>query len=207
MPTKPEILKRRDLCASRLFRVEELELRFSNGVERTYERLRSGLGGAVIIVPLLNDEEFVLVREYGAGVEDYQLVLPKGKVEPDEDFCEAADRELMEEAGYGARSLLDLRSLTLAPTYMSHQTTLVLARDLYPERLAGDEPESPEVVPWRMDKLHELILREDFSEEEPRARAPVDQVLFHLEVGNAVAQQAADPVALLEHRHRMPGAA
>ena len=36
--------------------------------------------------------------------------------------------------------------------------------------------------------------------------APVDQVLLHLEVGNAVAQQAADTVALLEQGHRMPGA-
>ena len=36
--------------------------------------------------------------------------------------------------------------------------------------------------------------------------AAVDQVLLHLEVGDAVAQQAADAVGLLEHRHRMAGA-
>jgi hypothetical protein len=36
--------------------------------------------------------------------------------------------------------------------------------------------------------------------------AAVDQALFHLEVGNAVAQQAADAVALLEHRHLVAGA-
>ena len=33
--------------------------------------------------------------------------------------------------------------------------------------------------------------------------APVDQRLFHLEVGNAVAKQAADAVVLLEHGRRM----
>ena len=44
------------------------------------------------------------------------------------------------------------------------QTQLVLARDLYPERLAGDEPEELEIVPWKLDALDELILREDFSE-------------------------------------------
>ena len=42
--------------------------------------------------------------------------------------------------------------------------TLPLARDLYPERLPGDEPEELEVVPWKFDRLHELILRDDFSE-------------------------------------------
>jgi ADP-ribose diphosphatase len=47
---------------------------------------------------------------------------------------------------------------------MSQQTHMVLARDLYPERLPGDEPEELEVVPWKLARLHELILREDFSE-------------------------------------------
>ena len=36
--------------------------------------------------------------------------------------------------------------------------------------------------------------------------AAVDQVLFHLEVGDAVAQQAADAVGLFEQRHRVAGA-
>jgi ADP-ribose diphosphatase len=77
---------------------------------------------------------------------------------------QAANRELMEEAGYGARDLLVLRSLTLAPVYMSHATDLVLARDLYPQRLPGDEPEELELVPWKLDDIGELILREEFSE-------------------------------------------
>ena len=41
---------------------------------------------------------------------------------------------------------------------------LVLARDLYPEKLPGDEPEEMEVVPWKLAELDQLMLREDFSE-------------------------------------------
>src|SRR5690606_18150963 len=37
-------------------------------------------------------------------------------------------------------------------------------------------------------------------------RAAVDQMLLHLEVGYAVAEQAADAVRLLEHRYRIAGA-
>jgi len=54
--------------------------------------------------------------------------------------------------------------MTLAPTYMSHLSHLVVARDLYPERLVGDEPEELEVVPWKIAELDRLMLREDFSE-------------------------------------------
>ncbi len=47
---------------------------------------------------------------------------------------------------------------------MNHQSWLVIASDLYPERLVGDEPEEIEVIPWKLSKLHDLMLREDFSE-------------------------------------------
>jgi ADP-ribose diphosphatase len=40
----------------------------------------------------------------------------------------------------------------------------VIARELYPAAPAGDEPEELEVVPWKLDALHELVLREEFSE-------------------------------------------
>ena len=146
------------------YRLEHLDLEFSNGERRRFQRLHSHGHGAVVVVPMLDAETALLVREYAAGVNRYELGLVKGRIDAGETALQAADRELKEEAGYGARSLLDLRQLTLAPTYMSHSTHLVLARDLYPERLPGDEPEPLELVPWKLDRLHELILREDFSE-------------------------------------------
>jgi ADP-ribose diphosphatase len=146
------------------YRMERLDLEFGNGERRRYERLHGRGHGAVVVVPLLDERTVLLVREYAAGMHRYELGLVKGRIDAGETPEHAANRELMEEAGYGARSVQVLRSLSLAPTYMSHQTHLVLARDLYPQRLPGDEPEELEVVPWRLDALHELVLREEFSE-------------------------------------------
>jgi ADP-ribose diphosphatase len=47
---------------------------------------------------------------------------------------------------------------------MTHVTHVVLARDLYPSRLPGDEPEQLEVVPWALDRLPELTARADCTE-------------------------------------------
>lgn len=146
------------------YRLERLDLEFSNGQRRNYQRLHGTGHGAVVVVPLIDDGTVLLVREYAAGVHRYELGLVKGRIDEGETALQAADRELKEEAGYGARSLTLLRDLTLAPTYMSHTAQLVIARDLYPQRLEGDEPEELEVIPWKLDALHELILREDFSE-------------------------------------------
>ncbi len=146
------------------FQQEHLDLEFSNGERRHFQRLVGRGPGAVVVVPMLDDQTVLLVREYAAGMHRYELGLVKGRIDEGETPVEAADRELKEEAGYGARRLEVLRALTLAPTYMSHQSWLVLARDLYPERLLGDEPEELEVVPWKLADLDQLMLREDFSE-------------------------------------------
>jgi ADP-ribose diphosphatase len=144
--------------------VEDIDLEFGNGERRLFHRVRARGHGAVVVVPLIDDGTALLVREYAAGVHRYELGLVKGRIDDGETPAQAADRELKEEIGYGARKIDVLRTLSLAPLYMSHQTHLVIARDLYPQRLPGDEPEELEVVPCKLDMLHELILRDEFSE-------------------------------------------
>ena len=164
MPTPPEILARRPARDSRFLRVEEVDLAFANGARRTFERLAASGMGAVFIVPMLDDETVLLVREYGAGLDRYELGLPKGRLDRDETVEQGANRELKEEVGFGARQLKILASLSLSPAYMTHMAHVVLAQDLYPERLPGDEPETLEVVPWKLSRLHELIARDDVTE-------------------------------------------
>ncbi len=118
----------------------------------------------MIIVPLADDETVLLIREYAAGLHHYELGLPKGRLERGETPLQAAERELKEEIGHGAHRLDPLTDLSLAPGYMTHVTHVVLARDLYPERLEGDEPEELEVVPWKLSRLHELVGRDDCTE-------------------------------------------
>ncbi|HEY0635217.1 MAG TPA: ADP compounds hydrolase NudE [Gammaproteobacteria bacterium] len=164
MREKPQILTRHTLARTRLFHIEELELRFANGVVTRYERLLSPAAGAVLVVPLLNDGTVLLVREYAAGVDRYELSFPKGRIEAGEEILAAAQREMTEEIGHGARQLQHITSLTLAPGYIGHQTHVVLAEQLYPERSEGDEPEEIEVVPWPLEEVEELLSRDDFTE-------------------------------------------
>ncbi len=163
MQAKPKIRGRREVARSRLFRVEELDLEFANGNRRTLERVAGG-EDSVLIVPLLDADTVLLVREFAAGSERYELGLPKGRVERGEDVLEAANRELQEEAGYAAHDLRMIHRLSLVPGYIQHRTRVVLGRDLYPRRLQGDEPEPIEVVPWRLAELDRLLEQPDFDE-------------------------------------------
>ncbi|MDF1655745.1 MAG: ADP compounds hydrolase NudE [Coxiellaceae bacterium] len=161
---KPEVLSTKTMKDSPLFEIEQLELRFSNGAERTFYRVHSLMPSAVMIVPLLDDETFLLIREYGAGIDEYTLGFPKGALGKEEDVLAGADRELMEEVGYGSHDLTLLKTFSTSPGYMSSRMHLVVARDLYEKRLPGDEPEPIEVVPWKIKDIDQLLQRDDFNE-------------------------------------------
>jgi len=158
MPKNPKILNKTTIAETRLFCVEALEIQFSNGQYREYERLtRNQSSGAVMIVPMLDKETVLLIREYSAGVDRYELGLPKGKIDAGENLLKAADRELKEEVGYGAKSLHHLSSLSIAPSYLEHMIDIVIAQELYEEKLEGDEPEELEVIPWKLDNIQGLL--------------------------------------------------
>ena len=164
MAKLPIILNRRVQSPDSRFKVEKLDLEFSNGEKRSYERLSSQGLGAVIVVPMIDDSTVLLVSEYAAGLHHYELGLVKGRLEAGESVLEGAERELKEEAGYGAHDLTELTALSLAPGYMTHMTHVVLARDLYAEKLQGDEPEELEIVPWPLADLHTLVHRPECTE-------------------------------------------
>lgn len=164
MAKLPKIHMVREHDPGKLFKVERLDLEFSNGKKRTYERLRSHGLGAVIVVAMRDNETVLLVNEYAAGLHHYELGLVKGRLDRGETVLEGAQRELMEEIGFGAHDMIELTALSLAPGYMTHVTHVVLARDLYPAKLTGDEPEELEVVPWPLSDLYKLVQRPNCTE-------------------------------------------
>ena len=93
---KPTILNVETVARSRLFTVESVDLEFSNGVRRVYERMRPTNREAVMIVPIV-DDHLILIREYAVGTESYELGFSKGLIDPGESVYEAANRELKEE--------------------------------------------------------------------------------------------------------------
>ncbi len=187
----PRVLKRREVARSRLFHVEELSLEFANGVQRTYERLPARGRQAIIGVAIDADNNLQLIKEYAAGFHRYQLTLPKGTSEPGETLEHAAERELREEIGLGARRLTYLRHLNIAPGHMGFTIHVILAQDLYPAPLQGDEPEPLQLVPWPLAAIDQLYDCEAFDE--ARALAALHLAQRRLMQGAPFEQTATQP--------------
>lgn len=161
---KPDILQREIVAESRIFKVERMQLAFSNGEQRQFERVIGRSKASVLITPVLDNDTFVLIREYAAGVGDYVLGFPKGAVGDGEELLATANRELMEEAGYGAHKLTHLGQLSASPGYVDNVMQFVLAEDLYEKRLPGDEPETIEVILWKFADIDKLLAHPEFHE-------------------------------------------
>lgn len=165
MDKKLPVITARELVAqSRLFHIEQINLTFSNGANRVYERMAGSGRGAVMMVPMLDEHTLLLVREYCAGTHSYELGFPKGLIDQGETPEQAADRELKEEIGYGAKQLCHIHQVNTAPAFLSAEMGIYLATQLYPATLAGDEPEPLEVVAWPLADYQTLLAQPDFNE-------------------------------------------
>ena len=162
--TLPKILAERLVARSRIFQINEVDLQFSNGELRTFERTVSRGPGSVMAIPLLDEHTVLLIREYAVGVERYELTLPKGVIESHEDPLLAANREMMEEVGYGANRLTFLKEMTANPGYSAGVMHCVIAQDLYRQSLPGDEPEPLQVVPYRLQQLEQLVMQGEVTD-------------------------------------------
>ena len=157
----PKILDVNTVANSRLFSTEEVHLEFANGEQARFERLCGS--GAVMVIAIDNDSLY-LIKEYAVGVEKYLLGFVKGRLESGENPQQGANREIREEIGYAANKLEHIRTVAVAPGYTNFHTHIVIASDLYPSRLPGDEPEELEVITMPLAQIDQLFQREDFIE-------------------------------------------
>ena len=97
----PHILSLSTVAKSRLFEIQAVDLKFSNGIDRTYERFRPFNRDSVMVIAI-DGEDLLLVREYAVGTEQYELGFVKGGMDTGETPEQSANRE---EIGFGAKKL------------------------------------------------------------------------------------------------------
>lgn len=164
MSVSPTLLSKRIIAKTRIFTIEETNMRFSNNTEQTFETIEGRSPGAVMIIPMLDRDTFLLIREYAPASNSYVIGFSKGAMDHGEEPLESANRELMEEVGYGAKELIHLGQWSLSPSYFNAMMHIVLAKDLYPQKMEGDEPEPIEVIPWRLTDIDTLLAHPEFHE-------------------------------------------
>lgn len=110
---------------------------------QTYAREVLRHPGAVVLLPILDDDHIVMIRNRRPTIDETLLELPAGTREPDEAPEATAIRELIEEAGYEAKQLRLLHEFYSAPGISDEVMWLYEASSL---RHVGAEPEAVEAI-------------------------------------------------------------
>ncbi|EKF49844.1 nudix hydrolase [Thermosipho africanus H17ap60334] len=98
--------------------------------------------GAVAVVPILDDNKVVLVKQFRYPIGKQLLEIPAGKFDfKDEDPLECAKRELKEETGFDAKDYLYLGYIHTTPGFSNEVIHLYLARNLESGQSNPDEDE------------------------------------------------------------------
>jgi len=102
--------------------------------------------GASAVVPLREDGQVLLIRQYRHAAGGYIYEIPAGKLAPGEEPRDCALRELEEEIGVRAGVLTPLLSILTTPGFTDETIHLFVARDLTPGRQQLDPDEVLEVA-------------------------------------------------------------
>ncbi len=145
----------KDIFKTKLFTIKDIVLQKEDGDEVTYQIMEKA--DTALIVPIDKNNNLLLVKEYFYAIEEYQLGLPKGRIDPGLNDTETANKELQEEIGYKAKKLDKLGVLTMSPGYLTQKTHVFLARDLIPSKLTGDEIEELEIIHHPFEDFEQLI--------------------------------------------------
>ena len=140
----------RRIYEGKIINVRVDTVRMPSGITATREIVEHS--HAVCIVPVDEQGNVVLVRQYRKPVEEALLEVPAGGVEDGEVSEDAVLRELREEIGYTAGKLQHLSSFWVAPGWATEFMHAYLATELTPSRLEADEDENIEVVRLPFDE-------------------------------------------------------
>ena len=140
--------EQRVLFTGRRFSVVEETVRRPDGSEATCQYVRHP--GSVAVLPIVDDEQIVLIQNRRLTVGETLVEVPAGTREPGEPPIETARRELAEETGYRAERLEELVSYYSSPGVLSEKIHIFVATGL----TAGDHAREPNeeienlVVTW-----------------------------------------------------------
>lgn len=114
--------------------------------------------GGVCVVPLTDENEVIMVRQFRYPFGEPLLEIPAGKLEPGEEHRSAALRELTEETGASCRSFDYLGVCYPSVAYLSEKIHMYLARGLDFGDSRPDEGEFLDVLRIPLEKAVRMVM-------------------------------------------------
>jgi len=140
----------------KIFDIWEEEVDLPNG--KTIRQSWINHNPTVAIIAINDKNELILIKQYRTAVKKNLLEIPAGSLDNLEEApANCAQRELAEETGFKAKTLVKLFEGYLLPGYCNEYMYFFLAKDLFSAPLTPDEDEFIETIPTTFSQAQELL--------------------------------------------------
>ncbi len=155
MADKFKILSREVVYQKGPITLVDCKVAMPNGMKLSRQILEHP--GAVVIIPKLDRDKFVLIRQFRFAAKDWLYEFPAGGIEKGENLKKAASRELMEEIGYRPGKLKKVIEFYPTPGICAEVMHIYLAEDLKPQTAEADEDEDIETFEVNLAQIGRMI--------------------------------------------------
>jgi ADP-ribose pyrophosphatase len=149
------INSRTTLHRGRVFELVSENLTLESGVTTDMEFVHHP--GAAGIVPLADDGQIILLKQYRHSLREHIWEIPAGTRDPGETMLTCARRELIEETGFAARKWIELSEITPVPGYSDERLGLFLAMQMQPAQQDLDPDEILKVHRVHLDEALDMV--------------------------------------------------
>ncbi|GKX31824.1 ADP-ribose pyrophosphatase [Vallitalea longa] len=155
MEKKIERLERKEVFNGKRVKLVIDKLRMPTGKEVNWELVTHP--GAAAIIPVDNEGNIIMVRQYRNAADDYVLEIPAGGLEVGEDPSICAKRELEEETGYKSDNIEFLLKFYSSIGISDEMISIYVATDLQESVQNLDDDEYVTIERYKLDELINMI--------------------------------------------------
>ena len=113
--------------------------------------------GITVIVPLLERDRMILLRQYRYGAGEILWEVPAGTLKKGESPLACAKREIEEETGYKAKKWTKIHSFYPSPGFNTEVIHAFLAENLVKTQMRLEEDEILETHVFRISEVQKMI--------------------------------------------------
>ncbi|MDO5559994.1 MAG: NUDIX hydrolase [Oscillospiraceae bacterium] len=120
--------------------------------------------GGVCVVPVTDDNQLLLVRQFRYPFREVLTEVPAGKLNKGEDHLECGKRELLEETGACADTFTDMGIIYPTPAYLTEKIHMYIASGLKFEKQNLDEDEFLDVIKVPFEEALEMVMKNEIKD-------------------------------------------
>ena len=162
MNFEEKTISRKHIYQGNVITVENLKVELPDGREAFRDLVLHP--GASVIVPLNENGELYIVKQYRKPIEKVSLEIPAGKLDNGEDPRVCAERELKEETGLSAGKLEHMFSVHSTPGFCNEVLHFYLATELTEGTSCADEDEFITSEKMPVSRLADMVMAGEITD-------------------------------------------